>query len=94
MATTDSRLKSEPEHQADKAKSGIDDARSTIKDADNKFSDMTGDAVQGVQQTYQDAKSVAKQNFGDVEQLIRDKPVQATLVAAGIGFLIGAFITK
>jgi ElaB/YqjD/DUF883 family membrane-anchored ribosome-binding protein len=93
MATTDSRLKSETEHQADKAKSGIDDARS-IKDAANKFSDMTGDAVQGVQQTYQDAKSVAKQNFGDVERLIRDKPVQATLVAAGIGFLIGAFITK
>jgi ElaB/YqjD/DUF883 family membrane-anchored ribosome-binding protein len=93
MATTDSRLKSETEHQADKAKSGIDDARS-IKDAANKFSDMTGDAVQGVQQTYQDAKSVAKQNFGDVKRLIRDKPVQATLVAAGIGFLIGAFITK
>jgi ElaB/YqjD/DUF883 family membrane-anchored ribosome-binding protein len=93
LATTDSRLKSETEHQADKAKSGIDDARS-IKDAANKFSDMTGDAVQGVQQTYQDAKSVAKQNFGDVERLIRDKPVQATLVAAGIGFLIGAFITK
>jgi ElaB/YqjD/DUF883 family membrane-anchored ribosome-binding protein len=93
MATTDSRLKSETEHQADKAKSRIDDARS-VKDAANKFSDMTGDAAQGVQQTYQDTKSVAKQNFGDVGRLIRDKPVQATLVAAGIGFLIGAFITK
>ena len=35
-----------------------------------------------------------RQNVGDVEQQIRDKPVQATLVAAGVGFLLGALFTR
>ena len=35
-----------------------------------------------------------RQNVGDVEQQIRDKPVQAALIAAGVGFLIGALFTR
>jgi ElaB/YqjD/DUF883 family membrane-anchored ribosome-binding protein len=35
-----------------------------------------------------------RQNAGEVEQQIRDKPVQATLVAAGIGFLLGALFSR
>jgi ElaB/YqjD/DUF883 family membrane-anchored ribosome-binding protein len=35
-----------------------------------------------------------RQNMGDVEQQIREKPVQAALVAAGVGFLLGALMTR
>ena len=31
-----------------------------------------------------------QRNMGEVEQQIREKPVQSVLVAAGIGFLFGA----
>ena len=46
------------------------------------------------QNTFSDMKETVRQNMGDVEKQIRDKPVQATLIAAGIGFLIGALITR
>ncbi|MGO9547430.1 MAG: YqjD family protein [Rhodomicrobium sp.] len=30
----------------------------------------------------------------DIEKQIREKPVQATLIAAGVGFLLGALLTR
>ncbi len=41
-----------------------------------------------------DVRQTVKDNMGDIEQQIRDKPVQATLIAAGVGFLIGALLTR
>ncbi len=35
-----------------------------------------------------------RQNVGEVEHQIRDKPVQAVLIATGLGFLIGALFTR
>ena len=43
--------------------------------------------------SYQMRKTV-EENMGDIERQIREKPVQATIIAAGIGFLIGALITR
>ncbi len=96
MAKNDtiSDFKSSTDYTADRAKGGIDDARSTIKDAANQYGQKADDAIQSVQHTYEDVKKQAQQQMGDVERQIRDKPVQATLIAAGVGFLIGAILTR
>ena len=57
--------------------------RSDLDDIRGQVSDLS-DTVQ----------RKVRQNMGDVEQQIRDKPVQAALVAAGVGFLIGALLTR
>ena len=46
------------------------------------------------QNTISDVKDKVQQNVGDVEKQIRDKPVQATLIAAGVGFLVGALLSR
>jgi ElaB/YqjD/DUF883 family membrane-anchored ribosome-binding protein len=46
------------------------------------------------QGTISEVKQTVRENMGDIEQQIRDKPVQATLIAAGVGFLIGALLTR
>jgi ElaB/YqjD/DUF883 family membrane-anchored ribosome-binding protein len=75
-----SELKSRTDYSTGKVKNGGDDA--------------PNEASQTVQQTYQDAKDAAQRNLDSFEQLIRDKPVQAMLVAAGIGFLLGVLIAR
>jgi ElaB/YqjD/DUF883 family membrane-anchored ribosome-binding protein len=92
MATTDTvkDLKSGTDYTADQAKPGIDTAKATVKDAANRAEN----AVETVKQTYHDAKDAAQQNLGDIERRIREKPVQATLIAAGAGFLIATLLTR
>jgi ElaB/YqjD/DUF883 family membrane-anchored ribosome-binding protein len=46
------------------------------------------------QNTLSDVKDKVQQNMGDVEKQIRDKPVQAALIAAGVGFLVGALLSR
>jgi ElaB/YqjD/DUF883 family membrane-anchored ribosome-binding protein len=98
MATTTkdtvSDFKSGTDYTADRAKGGIDDARSTIKDAANRYGAKADEALNQVQDTYQDVKQQAQQQIGDVERQIRANPVQATLIAAGVGFLVGALLTR
>jgi ElaB/YqjD/DUF883 family membrane-anchored ribosome-binding protein len=96
MATNDpvKDFKYGTDYTAGKAKEGIDDASSSIKDVANKYGKKADEAVQYASQTYHDAKDVAQQNIGDLERQIRDKPVQAALIAAGVGFLIGSLLTR
>jgi ElaB/YqjD/DUF883 family membrane-anchored ribosome-binding protein len=82
------------EYAADKAKSGIHEARSTVKNAANNARNGAENAVETVKQTYRDSKGAAQQNWGDIERQIREKPVQATLIAAGLGFLVATLLTR
>ncbi len=75
------------DYAADKGQTEIEDLRRQVKDLTEKY----GAAAQN---TLQDVKDKVQQNVGDIEQQIRDKPVQATLVAAGVGFLVGALLTR
>jgi ElaB/YqjD/DUF883 family membrane-anchored ribosome-binding protein len=50
--------------------------------------------LETVKHTYHDAKDAAQQNLGDLERQIREKPVQATLIAAGVGFLVATLLTR
>ena len=84
--------KSETDNTANRAKAGIDDASSSIKDVANKFGQKADEAVQYASQTYHDAKDVAQQHIGGRQ--IRDKPVQAALIALGVGFVVGTLLTR
>jgi ElaB/YqjD/DUF883 family membrane-anchored ribosome-binding protein len=75
------------DYAAGQAQSEIEQLRAQIKDLTEKYGSMA-------QSTLSDVKQKVSQNMGDVEQQIRDKPVQATLIAAFVGFLIGALITR
>jgi ElaB/YqjD/DUF883 family membrane-anchored ribosome-binding protein len=67
--------------------SEIEDLRRQVKELSEKYGSMAQGTISEVKQT-------VRENMGDIEQQIRDKPVQATLIAAGVGFLIGALLTR
>jgi ElaB/YqjD/DUF883 family membrane-anchored ribosome-binding protein len=75
------------DYAASEGHSEVEDLRRQVKELTDKYGSMA-------QHKVQDVKQAVKQNMGDIEQQIRDKPVQATLVAAGVGFLIGALLTR
>jgi ElaB/YqjD/DUF883 family membrane-anchored ribosome-binding protein len=75
------------DYAADKGQNEIEELRRQVKDLTEKYGSVA-------QQTFSDVKDKVRENVGDIEQQIRDKPVQATLVAAGVGFLVGALLTR
>ncbi|WKW51848.1 DUF883 family protein [Rhodomicrobium lacus] len=80
-------INSTTDYAADKSKNEIDDLRAQVKELTEKYGSYAQDKLSDVKETVQ-------QNIGDVEKQIRDKPVQATLIAAGVGFLVGALLTR
>jgi ElaB/YqjD/DUF883 family membrane-anchored ribosome-binding protein len=80
-------LNATTDYAADKGHADIEDLRRQVKDLTDKYGSMA-------QNTISDMKQTVRQNMGDIEQQIREKPVQATLIAAGVGFLIGALLTR
>ncbi len=65
----------------------IEELRHQVKDLTERYGTMAQD-------TFSDVRHTVRQNMGDIERQIRDKPVQATLIAAGAGFLIGALLSR
>lgn len=80
-------VNSTTDYSANKGQSEIEELRRQVKELTDKYGSMA-------QSTFKDMKQSVKQNMGDIEQQIRDKPVQATLIAAGVGFLIGALLSR
>jgi ElaB/YqjD/DUF883 family membrane-anchored ribosome-binding protein len=72
---------------AEKAQREIEDLRRQLKELTAKY----GPAAQSA---LHDMRKTVEENMGDIERQIREKPVQATIIAAGIGFLIGALMTR
>jgi ElaB/YqjD/DUF883 family membrane-anchored ribosome-binding protein len=72
---------------ADRGQSELEELRRQIKDLTDKYGSMAEGTLSEVKQT-------VRQNMGDIEQQIRDKPVQSALIAAGVGFMIGALISR
>jgi ElaB/YqjD/DUF883 family membrane-anchored ribosome-binding protein len=75
------------DYAADKGKSEVEELRRQVKDLTEKYGAAAQNALS-------DVKDKVQQNVGDIEQQIRDKPVQATLIAAGVGFLVGALLSR
>lgn len=87
MADAVHDIKSKTDYAADKGQNEIDDLRKQVKELTEKYGTFAQDKLS-------DVKEKVKANVGDVEQQIRDKPVQATLIAAGVGFLVGALLSR
>ncbi len=75
------------DYAASEGHSEVEELRRQVKELTEKYGSMA-------QHKVQDVREAVKQNMGDIEQQIREKPVQAALVAAGVGFLIGALLTR
>lgn len=75
------------DYAADRSKQEIDELRQQVKDLTDKYGATAAE-------TYYEAKEIAKQRMGEFETMIREKPIQSTLIAAGVGFLIGALISR
>jgi len=75
------------DYAADKGRSQIEELRHQVKDLTEKYGSMG-------QNKLSDARQAVRERMGDVEQQIRDKPVQSVLIAAGVGFLIGALLSR
>ncbi len=75
------------DYAADKGQTEVDELRRQVKDLTEKYGSIA-------QTKLSDVKEKVQQNVGDIEQQIRDKPIQATLVAAGVGFLVGALLSR
>jgi ElaB/YqjD/DUF883 family membrane-anchored ribosome-binding protein len=80
-------INSTTDYAADKGQTEIEELRRQVKDLTDKYGSMA-------QHTLSDVKEKVQQNVGDIEQQIREKPVQATLIAAGVGFLVGALLSR
>ncbi len=80
-------INSTTDYAANQGHSEIEDLRRQVKELTDKYGHMA-------QHTIQDVKDSVQQNIGDIEKQIRDKPVQATLIAAGVGFLVGALLSR
>ena len=72
---------------AEKAQREIEELRQKLKELTDKYGPAAQSALQEVKKT-------VEQNMGDIEKQIRAKPVQAALIAAGVGFLIGVLIAR
>jgi ElaB/YqjD/DUF883 family membrane-anchored ribosome-binding protein len=81
------QVKSYTDYAADQGHSEIDQLRAQVKD-------LTDKATRAGQNALSDAQDAVHRNIGDIEQQIRDKPVQSTLIAAGVGFLVGAVLIR
>jgi ElaB/YqjD/DUF883 family membrane-anchored ribosome-binding protein len=65
-----------------------------IEELSRQVKELKEKLAQAAQGSFDDMKDSLRQNMGEIEKEIRARPVQATIVAAGIGFLIGALLTR
>lgn len=71
-----------------------DPKQAEIEELRRQVRELTEKLGSKAQDSFADVKETVRQNMGDIEKQIRGKPVQATLIAAGVGFLIGALLTR
>jgi ElaB/YqjD/DUF883 family membrane-anchored ribosome-binding protein len=75
------------DYAADRSKQEIEELRRQVKDLTDRYGSQAAEA-------YEEVKHQAQQRIGEFEGMIREKPVQSTLIAAGIGFVIGALVSR
>jgi ElaB/YqjD/DUF883 family membrane-anchored ribosome-binding protein len=76
------------------AASAVEKAQREIEELRRQVKELTAKYGPAAQSALNDVRRTVEENMGDVERQIREKPVQATLIAAGVGFLIGALLTR
>jgi ElaB/YqjD/DUF883 family membrane-anchored ribosome-binding protein len=72
---------------ASQGRSEVEELRRQLKDLKDRY----GSQAEG---RLRQAKQSVRENLNDIELQVRDRPVQATLMAAALGFLIGALVSR
>jgi ElaB/YqjD/DUF883 family membrane-anchored ribosome-binding protein len=76
------------------AQTRLDDVTAAVTKVADKFGEKADEVVHYAAGTYHGAKHIAARNLGDIERQIRERPVQAALIAAGAGLLIGIVVAQ
>jgi uncharacterized protein YjbJ (UPF0337 family) len=66
-------------------------AREMAGRVQEKMGEFTGDAMTQREGLYNQAAGQAEQHVARLSDVIKDQPIAAALVAAGIGYLLGRF---
>ena len=72
-------------------KDNYDAIRADITELANSVKKLAGSEFGGI---FGNAQEGAQARLGQLENTIRQKPTQAALVAAGVGFLVGLVISR
>ncbi|MGA7329210.1 MAG: hypothetical protein WBX25_33170 [Rhodomicrobium sp.] len=73
------------DYAANRGHEDIEEMRRQVKDLTDRYGSMA-------QSKLQHERQMLRGNMGEVEQQIRDRPMQAAVIAAGFGFLTGALL--
>ena len=73
---------------ADRGRSEVEELRQRVKDLTDKYESQAKGKLR------QATETLWEHMIDDIEQQIRDRPLQATLLAAGVGFLIGTLLSR
>ncbi|MDX2265047.1 MAG: DUF883 C-terminal domain-containing protein [Hyphomicrobiales bacterium] len=74
-----------------------DTVRDTARDAEGMARDVkhaAGDNLDHMQDKMHEVKQVAEEKVHDLEAAIRKSPLTAAAIAAGVGFIFGAILSR
>ncbi|NJM35571.1 MAG: DUF883 family protein [Rhodomicrobium sp.] len=71
-----------------------EDLKVQIEKLKSDIADLTDTVKREARDKLKDAEAVATEKFEDLEAQIRRKPITAAMISAGIGFLLGAILSR
>ena len=71
-----------------------EEMREQLETLKKDFAELSETVKKGASRGMEHAQEVAAEKVEDLEAQIRKNPIQATAIAAGIGFLIGAILSR
>ena len=82
----------------DKLRSEVDRLTMALDDAQAKFLEAAGEGAEGLLHTARDAagdaRDKAQEGWAELQTRIAEKPVQSTLIALGLGFVLSRIILR
>jgi ElaB/YqjD/DUF883 family membrane-anchored ribosome-binding protein len=76
------------------ANSSSEDVKDQLNVLRKDLTDLAETVKQQAKSKLSEAEDQARQRVGELEEQIREKPIQSALIAAGVGFLLGAILSR
>lgn len=75
-------------------KAGNDELREQLSALKSDLTDLSETVQRQAKTGLSQAQDMAEEKFEDLEAQIRRKPITSAAIAAGVGFLIGAILSR
>jgi ElaB/YqjD/DUF883 family membrane-anchored ribosome-binding protein len=75
-------------------KAGNDELREQLSALKSDLTDLSETVQRQAKSGLSQAQGMAEEKFEDLEAQIRRKPITSAAIAAGVGFLIGAILSR